>query len=89
VGWAYSFLWAASTAFLSQRANPAAAVDCRFPIRSCRATGAPRRTPYRSTVSYGGKCFFSGVRFDPAICRVPSQEARLSVSEVALLLSKS
>jgi len=33
----------------------------------------------------GVKCFFSGVRFSAAIYRMPSQEARLSVSEAALL----
>ena len=32
----------------------------------------------------GVKCFFSGVRFKPAIDRAASHEARLSVSEVAL-----
>jgi hypothetical protein len=32
----------------------------------------------------GVKCFFSGVRFNPAIYRMASHEARLSVSEGAL-----
>jgi hypothetical protein len=37
----------------------------------------------------GVKCFFSGVRFNPAIERMASHEARLSVNEVALFTIQS
>ena len=98
-GWAYSLLLPTSKAFLSPSGNPGGErwarvlgtifqrrpIRCRFQMRSRRATSAlcEHRIPLYCFLT-GVQCFFSGVRFNPAICRMPSQEARLSVSEIAL-----
>jgi hypothetical protein len=55
---------------------------CKCAVVGRQARYGEHRTALRFLT--GVKCFFSGVRFNPAIYRMPSQEARLSVSEVAL-----